>query len=453
MVAEASSWSHFFASLGEEFPPAGSSQASWEQFEHEAYKVPGLLVVLGACTAVLLPMVLCCCPPLGKYSRGARGRPPFGGFGLSLVLTLACLIVGLVANVRLGGRSLSMAKKEMLQATSDIWKAKRYTAVLTRSGGAVLQDLGLMYDACPREAQDYLGNSVSGIESSVRKYNKVALHLADAVVSLPQRLVDAQQAGISMGNEYSWQIAFPSFVLVAIASGVITAAVAIQECAGPKVARRCERCQMPLVSFVVVAPVVVLLCVVASMELKLGIEMSAYCQDADAITLQYAAQEFGEDSPGINMTRYYVTGKGSNEALQRLNVATDDISYCIEWMHRYRVIIEKTCPLWRPWNVTVNLQAVLISLNETGRLLQPAQVYGHYDAVVHDFVCGSAISGLGWIVVSQVSLALLFLPVLTCSAGFLLRGLTLEREMGHRFDLLAQDEETDLEHTGRGGHG
>jgi len=187
----------------------------------------------------------------------------------------------------------------------------------------------------------------------------------------------------------------------------------------------------------------VLLVLVAGAELSLGIQLSAFCRDPDSAMVQYAEEAFGAGSHGSNLTRYYVAGQGANQALLDLSRAEGQVHSSVAWMLKYREAIQRTCPEWQPWNVTMHLRAVLFSLSETRRLLGPTHVYAHYRAAVHEFGCRNTVSGLGWLVVCQVLMALVALPALACTASCLLKGLTAERELGHRFDLLPQCEEAE----------
>merc|ERR1712039_78230 len=164
---------------------------------------------------------------------------------------------------------------------------------------------------------------------------------------------------------------------------------------------------------------------------------------------RYARKQFGGDeSNGFNMTRYYIAGVGSNPALVVLGSAESALGVCEDWMGKYKGIISKTCPMWQPWNITLNLQAVVVSLKETKTLLAPSQIYPRYELAVHNLLCGSAVSGVGWVATLEALLSILCLPALVCSASYLQQGLMVEREgrglIGTKrfeFEALAQDED------------
>jgi len=178
-------------------------------------------------------------------------------------------------------------------------------------------------------------------------------------------------------------------------------------------------------------------------ELSAGIKLSAFCMHADARTLEYAEATLGNGSFGANMTRYYIRGPrhGQNQALVDLREAEDQIRSSVAWMVKYRGSLERTCPRWQSSVVTNNLQTLLFSLNESWTFLAPPRAYGHYFAAVYQFGCGSIVSGLGWLVVCQMLLLLGCIPLFVCAASCLMRALMVEREVGHRFDVLPVDEE------------
>jgi len=181
-------------------------------------------------------------------------------------------------------------------------------------------------------------------------------------------------------------------------------------------------------------------------ELSLGILTSAFCVDADGITLGWAEEDFGLEKRGPSqLVRYYLTGDGENPALAHIDTAQRRISSCLQWVENYKAEVERACPQWQAWAMNQNLVAVEGSLNQSKALLLPANIYPYYHQTVHNIVCGSTVSGLGWLVIFQAMLGLICLPALACTASCLLESLMTERRMGHGFDLLQQDEQEDIE--------
>merc|ERR1712217_231946 len=158
----------------------------------------------------------------------------------------------------------------------------------------------------------------------------------------------------------------------------------------------------------------------------------------------YAGAKFGLGSIEFNMTRYYITGEGPNPALKSLKYSHALIESCYEFFRDYQDDFEKMCPQWAPTNVTVDLLIAWGGSEQCDRLLGPANIYPYYHSAVHEIICGSAVSNLGWLIFFQVLVGMLCLPVVTCMASWFLVGVTAERENFRGFSLVSQEELDDV---------
>jgi len=319
---------------------------------------------------------------------------------------------------------------------------------LNASGTAVVTDLMRLHRDCPPNVWKYLGESPDNIVTQVTGYISEVQGLSRSVEDVPSRVAMLQDQLASVGTVVNLCLALPwSLVLACFVAICLT--LLVVEHSGGKCARRCEQFEMPCLGLGCVAPAVLLVSAVASAELLLGILVSGFCLAPDSTAMSYAGDAFGVNSSAFNMTRYYLTGNGSNAALLHLGLAQTEINSAIAWVRRYGDVIAKTCPQWGAEGAAIlNLQNVQYSMNETQSLLSPSNIYAYYQATVHETVCGTLPPYLVGSATLQMLLSFLCLPALLCIASCTIDGLVDERSMNHGFhdfDLLAQDDRLDVD--------
>jgi len=318
--------------------------------------------------------------------------------------------------------------------------ASQLAEALNVSGVALIDDLDRLDVDCPAAIQPYVGNSSEYAKKYISAYIQQCKELSHSLVRAPEMLERAHRISRRIGYFLLACATVPSLAVV-VCIIVITATVFAMEHGNGKCVRRCERCSHACLGIGCVAPVMLLIALVAAVELALSITASSFCLKPDSTALGYAQSAFGANSNAFNLTRYYVTGEGTNPALLHLEQAQERIAKSEQWMARYGDAIERTCPRWAAeQKALLNLRMVRSSLKETVLLLRPANVYSYYSDSVHEVVCEHAVSGLGSIAFLQLLLGLVCLPLLLCTASCTVEILRLERHGMHGFGLLSQVE-------------
>lgn len=437
---QASGWVRALSHLAADFPAPGASEDVWHAFIGSSLKLPGTVLAVAAVVALAIPMVMCLCHP---RLRSHKGGPPLTHLICACCVTLACLGAAASLTLSANGASFGTATWQLNRAGQDVAMASKQADALNASGIAVVRDLQSIKTGCPPATWEFVGDSVANIVHEVEGYIAEVGDVDRVLAELPHRLAALEATAGVAGRMVSWCLALP-WALVLASCAAIAVTVAVVEHSGKRCATRCEKCELPCLGLGCVAPAMFLVSAVAAAELSLSILSSSFCGAADETALRYAKATFGDGSGGFNMTRYYLQGQGDNPALAHLDYAEGRVGVALNWVRRYGRQIDRTCPQWGlETSVVLNLQNVLNSINETEALLAPSNIYAYYQATVHETVCGDNVSGLAYAALLQLTLGLICLPALICTASCVIEGFIEERSLVHgihNFDPLTQDD-------------
>jgi len=163
--------------------------------------------------------------------------------------------------------------------------------------------------------------------------------------------------------------------------------------------------------------VVLVVAALTASELGAGVAMGSFCKDADTNTLT-AIHHFG-DGLAYNVSRYYITGEGSNALTDELQHATATVALIGQQLGATEVrrfFVQECGAPAAPDSLASLIASTSGPLHSLDTMLSPAHVYPYYRSAVHESACTTMVSGLGWLIVSQIAVGLLFLPVLSCMA-------------------------------------
>eukprot|EP00930_Biecheleria_cincta_P036853 TRINITY_DN25258_c0_g1_i1.p1 TRINITY_DN25258_c0_g1~~TRINITY_DN25258_c0_g1_i1.p1 ORF type:complete len:463 (-),score=58.53 TRINITY_DN25258_c0_g1_i1:88-1443(-) len=430
---EANSWVQFLAGHAADFP--APDHPDWNKFLTGSLQLSTVLLVVGAVTSASTLFVLC-----RVHIKAATQRPPWTHFGVICIGTLICFLFAVYFCVVEGQKGYPLATSNLAAAVSDAQAAGEVANVLNASVQTFTSHLNVLYDVCPGNTHKFLGEWVRQVKVEVSRYN-VAVHTyASSMHGIPEQLLRVESLSFNVGTLMDCCVSLP-ILLFAVCYIGIGLVIVQAECPGPKWLRRCSCLHIPFVGAACVAPAVLLVAFAAAAELSVGVMSSAFCADADNITLSYAEEAFGPSSNGFDLTRHYVTGLGPNLALRHLGVAQASIASCKRWVETYIVSIEHACPNWNLSNLTQDLHAANSDIHRAVQLLEPAHVYPFYRSTVHYAICGTAVSELSLLVMFQLLLGFVCLPALACAASCLLDSLVVNREFGHAFSRLGHGDE------------
>lgn len=354
--------------------------------------------------------------------------------------SLLCFLVAAYFCVVEGQKGYPLATLNLGAAVADAQAAGEAASVLNASGHAFISHLNVLYDVCPAGTYKFLGEWVRQMKVEVNRYNAAVHTYASCMDGFPAQLSSVEKMSSSVGIVMDCCLSLP-VLLFAVCHIGIGLVIVQAECPGPKWLRRCSCLHIPFVGATCVAPAVLLVAVAAATELSVGVMSSAFCADADNITLSYAEEALGPSSHGFDLARHYVTGLGPNVALRHLGVAQASIDSCNRWVETYTAPIAHACPSLNLSNASHDLHSMKSHVQRAMRLLEPAHVYPLYRSTVHDAICGTSVTELSWVVMFQLLLGFLCLPALSCAASCLLDSLVVERELGHAFSRLGHGDE------------
>jgi len=165
---------------------------------------------------------------------------------------------------------------------------------------------------------------------------------------------------------------------------------------------------------------ILLVAFVTALELYYSLRAGTFCYNAD-INVQNTVQGiFGQDSVEKNLTEYYLTGKGANPVDETLKTI-------VHWLTSMNVTaldreLHGACP---QWNDTVMLEQMHISLIRARKArlaIKPENLYPWYVMILHQNMCGTALSNVGQLMMTQVVVGLVCMPVVSLiAAGFFAR--------------------------------
>ncbi|CAE8646349.1 unnamed protein product, partial [Polarella glacialis] len=281
-VAKAGNWVSLLSGWAAEFPSAGSSDSDWQTFLVQSLELPVILSLAGAAIAAATLWALCRC-----HMRARTASPPWILFLLVCLGTLACFVTGIYLCAVEGQRGFHLASSNLALAAEHATAAQAMAEDLNISGTSFVRNLDRLYVECPKSTHEFLRGSVMELKVEVSGYLDSVARYASSLQGVPEQLALAEQQSHSVDAFVSLCLGLP-IAVVSLCYMTIGLLVAVAECSGAKCARRCSFFQLPCVGATCVAPAVLLVALVSAMELSVGIVSSAFCSDADVLTLAYA---------------------------------------------------------------------------------------------------------------------------------------------------------------------
>mmetsp|Transcript_63440 Transcript_63440/g.112791 ORF Transcript_63440/g.112791 Transcript_63440/m.112791 type:complete len:461 (-) Transcript_63440:49-1431(-) len=419
------------------FPSPGSPGSAWRTFLTGSLGLPAAVVLVGAGMACLTLFLL---RRVHIKATTGSSRLPWITFVLVCTATLACFAAGIYFCVTEWQKGYTLASSYLAAATIDAKKSEQIAEALNITGHSFTNNLDRLYVECPKSTHQTLQASVEEVKNEVVKYLVAVQAFSNSLQGISDKISLLEQYSRSIGIFVDSCVSSTATIL-AVCYICIVLVIFLAEFSGPTCIRRCSCLQLPCLGAACIAPAVLLVALGSAMELSIGVMSSAFCINADNITLDYAEDSFGITSTGFNLTRHYITGHGQNPALRDLGLIQVAAQSCVEWVQTYGSPIARSCPKWDLANMSQNLRLLQGSVVEAVNLLEPANVYPYYRSTVHDVICGTSVSQTIWAVLFQLILGFVCLPLLACSASCLLDSLNAERHSSHGFDLLSTEDD------------
>jgi len=134
------------------------------------------------------------------------------------------------------------------------------------------------------------------------------------------------------------------------------------------------------------------------------------------------------NSTAYVLSSYYIDGKGENPLLQELGRAEAEVLSVNISVTRWSGLVAQNCANWTgPGEIYAAMAVAEENLKVGRHLLSANNVYPYYDKAVHKDACTTAVIGLGWLVLLQVSVGFIGLPCLVATSTGYLKGLLRQR--------------------------
>mmetsp|Transcript_55821 Transcript_55821/g.104728 ORF Transcript_55821/g.104728 Transcript_55821/m.104728 type:complete len:447 (+) Transcript_55821:51-1391(+) len=416
---EATWWVDVLQKLGQEFPLPDAPEQDWKHFAVRSSAVPSGVLAVGF---LLTLVVLCssCCHRTQHRRRAPSCIPTFCLGVLSIVLVLC----GAFIYWETSSKALDTAQQQIERASYDVTLASVQGSKMKALGMAMLENLEVIPSTCPAGTQSIVRHYVDQVEKEVRSFNSAITVFESRVDPLPEKVEGVKDKGSTIAKLAAAALLVP-LALVLLSCTLVLLAV-MTSCTG-----RCTGCCLRSLGPVLLAPTVLVVTVAASIQLEFGIVGSSFCADVDTNALTCIGKVAGIDSEEYKLSEYYIKGEGDNSLLLDLGNASQLLSTANQTISSHGKQVEALCS-WRGLSELQNGANQANQSLEIGyELLSEQNVYRYYNEAIRQDICQTTMVGIGWLVVFQIVVGLLFLPMLVCVARCYLqarRGWYLDNE-------------------------
>jgi len=391
-------WVQLFEKMGPDFPAPDAPEETWRHFVVSCSFGPSVLLALGVLVTIGVLCCTCLCRPRARNAairKPSSKCPAFVG-----LMTLALIALGSIVYWRTGSITWQNARSELDRAMHDTTTARNKGAVLRDAGAWMLQDL----DDIPQPCQAKAPGPLQTMKDELTHYlDEVNQYWSD-IESLPDRVHSVQKLSDTISLITRVGLLTPLFLVLICCLSVLLAVVCSHR-------GRCSLCCIQCLGPLLFVPTVILIAAVAAVQLEVAVVSSSFCADVDSNALAYIKHEFGASSTIFQASEYYITKSGTNPLLEDLKNASTTIDSVKTTVDQYAAAIERACPDWHSAkNLTASIVLAQESVDMGQRLLSLGNIYQYYEEVVRKDACETAVIGLGWLILTQAIVGLVFLP-------------------------------------------
>uniref|UniRef100_A0A7S2KZF4 Protein tweety homolog n=1 Tax=Zooxanthella nutricula TaxID=1333877 RepID=A0A7S2KZF4_9DINO len=400
-------WVKVLSQLAPQFPPAGTdSNEDWQHFAIMCLTASAIIVLVGAVVGLAVLMRSCCC-----FGRRPTIQPSSKPVMCTSTLTLVLIAAGVFAYLAVGRKGMTDAVTQVDGLLGDVSTALQQGTALSQTGGNISAVFNATIPKCSTpEAKTQLESVAAQIET----YRAAIEVYSTDVQALPKEVEDAK-SGVNVLSLVVLYGFLGPLALVTVCCLAIFVVVCTTRGAGGR--GRCSSCCIRSLGAALFAPAVIAVAVLTGSELGVGVAMSSFCRDVDTNALTVMHQLGNEVA--YNITCSYITGGCVNPLTREMQQANNSITLLGQQLQTAEVkhLLSKDCNAPTAPTELANLVASTSAPLSTLRsLLDPTHVYPYYNTIVRENACTTMVSGLGWLVLSQIVVGLVFLPTLTCMA-------------------------------------
>jgi hypothetical protein len=320
-----------------------------------------------------------------------------------------------------GGQSFNTAIDQLNRAAKDMDSAVTTGKTLNSTGQSMLKELDKLNTQCSPEVLALIEPQLAPTVAQLKQFLLQISQYIESVSPLSTRIDDVQGDTGDLGWVSALVFALPLGLVAAGCVIIFLAVMATRGFGGAGMAR-CNDCCLTRCGSPLITLAVFIAAIIAAAECAFGVAAASFCSNADENVLAYSQNFFGADTDQQIALTYYVTGTGSNpynsmliEGKDSINEANDTFAS----LDIYEEAIKANCDGWTKAGVMQDIQQIDPEIDSALVLISRENIYPYYDTLMHDDMCSTVIVGLGWLVVCQLVVGLIFLPVLSLlSASF-----------------------------------
>eukprot|EP00440_Ansanella_granifera_P003794 gb/GFBE01004119.1/.p1 GENE.gb/GFBE01004119.1/~~gb/GFBE01004119.1/.p1 ORF type:complete len:488 (+),score=100.40 gb/GFBE01004119.1/:1-1464(+) len=414
-------------------PTPAEPISSWLNWALSVATAPMIMLFAGSVIAALQSPLHWCCQP--RATRQPKVKVACRRLLALWSAAVAVLGAGVAFATIDGMSSYRLFAADMERCVSEVEKADSIAQSMKRSGISALSGVQGLVTSCPEDLWPFMREVVKKPANKGHYYLSVVREYAHITEKLPALVEELKGYLVLAGSVVVAVLALPLALLALVLLGLGLASLAARS-------RAC--CRWPGNCCVTLVPLVILVVAGSTcVSLLMGSSIASVCAAPAGTLVSYPGHIFGFESKEYNLTRYYIEGLGSNDALDCLGRAEGLLGELTGQLSEYSQGMAATC---MGWNAAVgDLEPLMSSLQENivaaKGLIEPRSIYAYYEQTLRENICGLALRTLSIAVFLQASLAFILLPALAAAVQSYLTMATHEaqaREMGQSAKMAEQ---------------
>jgi len=400
-----SPWVNVMAALAPPFPSPESSAsgATWRKFTAECVGFASVPAVLGLIVAASVLVRSCMRKPARSGSAPPRAK------ALRYVSRIAVLLAlgGAFALLSVGRHGIHMASEKVGEAADDARSVADLGTTLSLSAKHAAHTVDVMTANCTDTDVQKQLQGLQGVLASVANRSK---SFETSAARLPHHLDSARSTVDKVKGLAILGLALPS--IVSLLCCLLVAYLVRMTQKNRSSSGCCNSCIVRTMGMFIFAPTILIIALATSCEYFLASATGSFCKGVDTNVLTYT-HHFARGFT-YNVTSFYITGKGNNPLLADVRDANSSLADALDLVAGIPI---GTC-LDQGVKTGVNqqLSKAVDTIGAVERIASPAHIYPYYTTVVHEEVCATFVSSVGWLMLSQFVLGIVCLPVLACMA-------------------------------------
>mmetsp|Transcript_1057 Transcript_1057/g.2287 ORF Transcript_1057/g.2287 Transcript_1057/m.2287 type:complete len:446 (-) Transcript_1057:558-1895(-) len=400
-----SPWVKLMSAIAPPFPSPEQAQdvKAWNHFEKGIFIVTIALAGLGLLASIIVLLRSCC-----NCVRRPQARPSTKPLICLSILTFLLSAAGVIIFFTVGKTGARNTVSLFKDVTNDVVNAQAEGLSLEKLGTSMSTLLSDTIPKCPQAIQPTLK---SQIQSPIDEYRTKLAAYNDAIVNLPGDMQNATSAAQDI-TEAGGLLAAPLVLVFLCVMAIVFIVCATR---GGRGRGHCSHCCIRMLGPLLFAPCILVVTLITAADFLGGVAIGSFCKDVDTNVMTYVKHY--ADAEVYQVVVYYINETGTNPYLEDLNQASTFLGQSRDMLNTYESALKQACQSPEAFDTLLaDSNQALASVSKVEKMLSGDHIYSYYKRAVHEDVCVTFISGIGWLFAFQFVVGLLCLPCLTFMA-------------------------------------